>query len=113
MDLLTLTCRGHFRVPLERGWLQNATVMVSKPFGPRDAGTLCKNKLSWGLLVSLSLSHVSPGTVSNIPIGMVTDQFGMVGLLTYIRTAELDPNLVALAPGIDLTTLGLNLNSPE
>ena len=53
------------------------------------------------------------GTVSNIPAGMVTDQFGMVGLLTFIRAAETDSNLVALAPGIDLTTLGLNLNSPE
>jgi len=53
------------------------------------------------------------GTVSNIPHGMVTDQFGMVGLLTFIRAADTDPNLVALAPGIDLTTLGLNLNSPE
>ncbi|XP_067674085.1 CCR4-NOT transcription complex subunit 2-like isoform X1 [Haliotis asinina] len=53
------------------------------------------------------------GTVSNIPPGMVTDQFGIVGLLTFIRASENDPNLVALAPGIDLTTLGLNLNSPE
>ena len=53
------------------------------------------------------------GTISNIPAGMVGDQFGMVGLLTFIRAAETDPNLVALAPGIDLTTLGLNLNSPE
>lgn len=53
------------------------------------------------------------GTVSNIPADMVSDQFGMVGLLTFIRAAESDPNLVALAPGIDLTTLGLNLNSPE
>jgi hypothetical protein len=43
---------------------------------------------------------------------MVMDQFGMVGLLTFIRAAETDSNLVALAPGIDLTTLGLNLNSP-
>ena len=44
---------------------------------------------------------------------MVGDQFGMVGLLTFIRVAETDPNLVALALGSDLTTLGLNLNSPE
>ncbi|KAK2180953.1 hypothetical protein NP493_419g05027 [Ridgeia piscesae] len=58
--------------------------------------------------------HTHPdGTISNIPPGMVGDQFGMVGLLTFIRAAETDPNLVALAPGIDLTTLGLNLNSPE
>ena len=64
-------------------------------------------ELGWG-----SLWYVT-GTISNIPPGMVGDQFGMVGLLTFIRAAETDPNLVALAPGIDLTTLGLNLNSPE
>ncbi|XP_064605985.1 CCR4-NOT transcription complex subunit 2-like isoform X2 [Liolophura sinensis] len=53
------------------------------------------------------------GRVSNIPSGMVMDQFGIVGLLTFIRAAETEPNLVALSPGIDLTTLGLNLNCPE
>lgn len=53
------------------------------------------------------------GRVSNIPQGMVPDQFGMVGLLTFIKSAETDPSLVALAPGMDLTTLGLNLNSPD
>ena len=56
----------------------------------------------------------------------------MMGLLTFIRAAETDPGLVALALGryvvyiitkyilhfviicfSDLTTLGLNLNSPE
>lgn len=44
---------------------------------------------------------------------MVKDQFGMIGLLTFIRAAETDPNLVSLALGQDLTALGLNLNSPE
>lgn len=44
---------------------------------------------------------------------MVKDQFGMVGLLTFIRASETDPNLVSLALGQDLTALGLNLNSPE
>lgn len=53
------------------------------------------------------------GKVTNIPGGMVMDQFGMVGLLTFIRTAEQDPTLAQLAMGSDLTTLGLNLNSPE
>lgn len=53
------------------------------------------------------------GMISNIPKGMVTDQFGMIGLLTFIRAAETEPNLVTLALGSDLTTLGLNLNSPE
>merc|ERR1719438_81608 len=51
------------------------------------------------------------GLVTNIPQSMVVDQFGMIGLLTFIRAAETDPNLVSLALGADLTTLGLNLNS--
>lgn len=53
------------------------------------------------------------GKVTHIPGSMVKDQFGMVGLLTFIRAAETDPNLVSLALGQDLTALGLNLNSPE
>ena len=53
------------------------------------------------------------GKVTNIPASMVKDQFGMVGLLTFIRAAETDPNLVSLALGQDLTALGLNLNSPD
>lgn len=53
------------------------------------------------------------GRVSNIPPGMIRDQYGMVGLLTFIRVAESEPNLVTLALGSDLTTLGLNLNSQE
>lgn len=53
------------------------------------------------------------GKVTNIPSSMVSDQFGIVGLLTFIRAAETDPNLVSLALGQDLTALGLNLNSPE
>ena len=53
------------------------------------------------------------GLITNIPMGMVGDQFGIVGLLTFIRAAETDRTPVALAPGIDLTTLGLNLHSSE
>lgn len=53
------------------------------------------------------------GRVTNIPQGMVTDQFGMVGLLAFIRAAESDPSLVSLALGTDLTTLKLDLNSTE
>lgn len=51
--------------------------------------------------------------MTNIPASMVNDQFGIVGLLTFIRAAETDPNLVSLALGQDLTALGLNLNSPD
>ena len=40
-----------------------------------------------------------------------TDPFGLLGLLSVIRMS--DPDLTSLALGIDLTTLGLNLNSTE
>jgi len=53
------------------------------------------------------------GKVTNIPKSMVNDQFGMVGLLTFIRVADTDPNLVSLALGFDLTALGLNLNATD
>ncbi|KAI4826130.1 hypothetical protein KUCAC02_021777 [Chaenocephalus aceratus] len=62
---------------------------------------------------SLSNDDAQNCRVTNIPSGMVTDQFGMIGLLTFIRAAETDPGMVHLALGSDLTTLGLNLNSPE
>jgi CCR4-NOT transcription complex subunit 2 len=39
------------------------------------------------------------------------DPYGLLGLLGVIRIN--DPELVSLALGIDLTTLGLNLNSPD
>ena len=39
------------------------------------------------------------------------DRFGLLGLLSVIRMN--DPDLTSLALGIDLTTLGLNLNSTD
>ncbi|KAK1256838.1 hypothetical protein QJS04_geneDACA024224 [Acorus gramineus] len=39
------------------------------------------------------------------------DRFGLLGLLSVIRMS--DPDLTSLALGIDLTTLGLNLNSTD
>lgn len=53
------------------------------------------------------------GRVTNIPMGMVTDQFGMIGLLSFLRIADSDPALVSLALGTDLTNLKLDLNSQE
>ncbi|BES93574.1 CCR4-NOT transcription complex subunit [Nesidiocoris tenuis] len=72
---------------------------------PHDA--LSKQPVKKGIQTS------PDGKVTNIPNSMVKDQFGMVGLLTFIRAAETDPNLVSLALGQDLTALGLNLNSPD
>ncbi|VDM83669.1 unnamed protein product [Strongylus vulgaris] len=43
---------------------------------------------------------------------MLADQFGMAGLVTYLRTVD-NPSIVSLALGYDLTTLGLNLNLSE
>lgn len=40
-----------------------------------------------------------------------SDPFGLLGLLSIVRLS--DPDLASLALGIDLTTLGLSLNSPE
>jgi len=42
---------------------------------------------------------------------MMPDRYGLLGLLTVIRMTEQDLNTLAI--GNDLTTLGLNLNSPE
>ncbi|XP_075145477.1 CCR4-NOT transcription complex subunit regena isoform X2 [Haematobia irritans] len=64
-------------------------------------------------LVKTGVQTSPDGKVTNIPASMVNNQFGMVGLLTFMRAAESDPNLVTLASGIDLTGLGLNLNSQE
>lgn len=44
-------------------------------------------------------------------MGSTPDRFGLLGLLSVIRMT--DPDLTTLALGTDLTTLGLNLNSPD
>lgn len=53
------------------------------------------------------------GRVTNIPSSMVTDQFGMIGLLAFLRAAETDPNLASVTFGTDLTALGLNLTASD
>jgi len=44
---------------------------------------------------------------------MLPDQFGIIGQLVTLRTAECDPKLVELTFGHDLTNFGMNLSSPE
>ncbi|XP_025191293.1 CCR4-NOT transcription complex subunit 2-like [Melanaphis sacchari] len=56
---------------------------------------------------------IDDGKVTNIPSNMVHDQFGIIGHLVSIKSAEYDPKLVTLTYGDDLRTLGLNMNSPE
>ena len=72
---------------------------IPGPIGPPNKGTRERTKDGVTTLI--------------IPDGMVRNQFGMFGLLTFIRAAETDSKLVCLALGSDLTTLGLNLNSPD
>lgn len=44
---------------------------------------------------------------------VANDQFGMLGLLDFIRAAENDPSLASVTYGTDLTTLGINLASQD
>eukprot|EP01018_Ginkgo_biloba_P033293 Gb_27080 [translate_table: standard] len=60
--------------------------------------------------------HVPPVNLSSREQGLKSlqaapDVFGLLGLLSVIRMSE--PDLTTLALGIDLTTLGLNLNSRD
>jgi hypothetical protein len=45
------------------------------------------------ILPEINYDPNDTGMVTNIPANMVVDQFGMIGLLTFIRAAETDPNL--------------------
>ncbi|CAD5212038.1 unnamed protein product [Bursaphelenchus okinawaensis] len=53
------------------------------------------------------------GFVSNIPSGMLTDQYGIAGMLSFLRAIDRDPAITSMALGYDLNNLGLNLNSSE
>ncbi|CAK5088105.1 unnamed protein product [Meloidogyne enterolobii] len=50
------------------------------------------------------------GRVTNIHPGMLNNQFGIAGLLSFLRTIDNSPSITGLALGQDLTGLGLNLN---
>lgn len=49
--------------------------------------------------------------LTKVPSSMIKDHFGIAGLLSYIRQPDNDKDRTILVPGIDLTTLGLNMNS--
>ncbi|XP_070496781.1 regulator of gene activity isoform X2 [Chironomus tepperi] len=87
--------------------MQSETVTGGQQMGSGHMSNNVSEKAKRGVQTSPN------GLVTNIPPSMVNNQFGMIGLLTFIRAAESDPNLVSLAMGQDLTALGLNLNSME
>uniref|UniRef100_A0A5B7A4X8 Putative NOT transcription complex subunit VIP2 isoform X1 n=1 Tax=Davidia involucrata TaxID=16924 RepID=A0A5B7A4X8_DAVIN len=60
---------------------------------------------------SVNQSYRDQGMKSMQAAQAAPDPFGLLGLLSVIRMS--DPHLTSLALGIDLTTLGLNLNSAE
>ncbi|KAM0001406.1 putative CCR4-NOT complex subunit/5 domain superfamily protein [Helianthus debilis subsp. tardiflorus] len=63
------------------------------------------------LVFSSSQSFKDLGVKSMQVSQTAPDRFGLVGILSVIRMS--DPDLTSLALGINLTTLGLNLNSSE
>nr|CAG4645530.1 EOG090X06CC [Lynceus sp. MCZ IZ 141354] len=79
----------------------------------KNTASVCATSMGLTSGNKRGLQISSEGKVTNIPSNMVADQFGMAGLLTFIRVAETDSSLVSLALGSDLTTLGLNLTSPD
>ncbi|KAK9055403.1 hypothetical protein SSX86_026486 [Deinandra increscens subsp. villosa] len=62
-------------------------------------------------IFSASQSYRDQGIKSMQVPQAAPDRFGLLGLLSVIRMS--DPDLTSLALGIDLTTLGLNLNASE
>ena len=60
---------------------------------------------------AVNQSFREPGMKSMQAAQSNPNQFGLLGLLSVIKMS--DPDLTSLALGIDLTTLGLNLNSSE
>ncbi|TGZ59010.1 hypothetical protein CRM22_009314 [Opisthorchis felineus] len=77
---------------------------------PLPVGTAATsvNAVSMGSGIQLLPNHL----VANIPKNMICDQFGMVGLLKLIRVGDYDTTLNMLAPGLDLSTLHNNWQSP-
>jgi CCR4-NOT transcription complex subunit 2 len=72
----------------------NGEILNLQQFISADIYAFCSNNPR----INSVLCSVT-GTITNIPKHMVTDQFGMIGLLTFIRAAETEPNLVTLALG--------------
>ncbi|KAH7643795.1 CCR4-NOT transcription complex subunit 2 [Dermatophagoides farinae] len=53
------------------------------------------------------------GMVTNIPPGMLTDQYGIAGLMAMLHQANSNPNLFALTIGYDVTALNMNLGTKD
>eukprot|EP01118_Nematostelium_gracile_P002216 TRINITY_DN12449_c0_g1_i1.p1 TRINITY_DN12449_c0_g1~~TRINITY_DN12449_c0_g1_i1.p1 ORF type:complete len:462 (-),score=63.12 TRINITY_DN12449_c0_g1_i1:5-1369(-) len=82
---------------------------VQRPVAQKQTGTTIPNTQT----PNNQTGTLNPqnGGVNGNKSKFVADRFGLLGLLSVIRMT--DPDLNTLALGTDLTTLGLNLNSPD
>ncbi|CAF0721278.1 unnamed protein product, partial [Brachionus calyciflorus] len=86
---------------------QNIQNQAQQQTAPSSATTTTTTTGKKGIIIS------PDGRIKNVPPNMLLDQFGIVGLLAYLRSADREKDNYTLALGTDLTTLGLNLNSNE
>ncbi|KAI2798641.1 CCR4-NOT transcription complex subunit 2 [Blomia tropicalis] len=77
-----------------------------------NSGSTSNSRTSVGDKKS-SVQITKDGNITNIPPGMLTDQFGMAGLVSLLQSTESSTNLFSLAIGYDITTINLNLNSKD
>lgn len=70
-----------------------------------DKGLVLFDVFLWSINFNVS------GVVSNIPSTMLCDQYGIVGLLTFMKGLDQFPGLSMLSIGVDITKLGLNMGA--
>lgn len=79
----------------------------------RDIGQQQSNMSFGGMQGKIDVGGTAGRKVGLVgtPLQQASERFGLLGLLSVIRMT--DPDLTTLSLGTDLTTLGLNLNSPD
>ncbi|KAF6778301.1 hypothetical protein AHF37_03853 [Paragonimus kellicotti] len=87
-----------------------STSLLNSPSSLNASGfsSTSANNLCVGPGIQLLPNHL----VANIPKNMICDQFGMLGLLKLIRVGDYDATLNMLAPGLDLSSLHNNWQTP-
>ncbi|UXI15353.1 hypothetical protein NH340_JMT01296 [Sarcoptes scabiei] len=84
----------------------NSTTNTSTPNSTNSSNGTTNNSTK-------KMQITKDGLVTNIPSGMMNDQYGIAGLLTSLKQADMNPNLYALMIGFDLPNINMNLNSKE
>lgn len=84
----------------------------SDAFGMQGPGGSGKDEATNSLLTRLAATSLEDGTSSSTSV-LPADQYGMKGLLPVVSPGADGSNMNFLSIGVDLTALGLNLNSAE